>query len=216
MASGFDKISSLPAAQKAALLIMVMAAVAAGWYFMYYDETRTKIATATGKTAQLNKTLAEEKEIEKNLARYKAEIDELRAERDRMRDRLPDNAEIADLLEKIHGQAKITGLEIARFERKPTEVESMYARIPVKMELVGTFNEVATFFFYLGKLTRIVNVEDIQLAASGKSREERERSNDLLATCTATTFMYVPEGANVPAGKGAKKKRRARPAKGGH
>ncbi|MCA9545682.1 MAG: type 4a pilus biogenesis protein PilO [Myxococcales bacterium] len=201
----YDKLSALPAAQKAALLIMLMAAVGAGWYFLYYDETRTLIAKEKGQTDQLTKTLADEKEIEKNLAVYKAEIEELRAERDRMRDRLPDNAEIADLLEKIHGQAKITGLEIARFERKPTEVESMYARIPVKMELVGNFKEITTFFFYLGKLTRIVNVEDIQLATKSTTREEREKGTVLLASCTATTFMYVAEGGAAPGQKPQRK-----------
>lgn len=202
----YDKLGALPSAQKAALLIMLMAAVGAGWYFMYYDETRTLIAKEKGQTDQLTKTLSEEKEIESNLATYKAEIEELRSERDRMRDRLPDNAEIADLLEKIHGQAKITGLEIARFERKPTEVESLYARIPVKMELKGSFKEISTFFFYLGKLTRIVNVEDIQLASKSNKREDREGESVLLASCTATTFMYVADGAKKAAGKGKGKK----------
>lgn len=203
-----DKFDALPMAQKLALLVLIMAGLGAAWYVMYYDETKTEIAKANAQTAQLNKTLAQEQEIEKNLARYKAEIEQLRAERDQMRDRLPDNAEIADLLDKIHSQAKITGLTIAKFLKEPTVTESTYARIPVRMELRGTYQEISTFFFYLGKLTRIVNVEDIQLRTIATSREEREQRNMLVAECTATTFMYVPESKAKDKGKKKKKKRR--------
>jgi type IV pilus assembly protein PilO len=208
-----EKFNDLPMAQKLALLVLIMAGLGAAWYFMYYDETKTEIAKANGQTQQLSATLADEQEIEKNLARYKAEIDELRAERDKMRDRLPDNAEIADLLEKIHSQAKITGLEIAKFEKKDAVVESMYARIPVNMQLRGTFQEISTFFYYLGRLTRIVNIENIELKSGAKNDKDRESKNILLASCTATTFMYVAEGAAVAKGKKSKKKAKK---KGGH
>lgn len=202
MADGLDKISALPTAQKVAILMVAVLLIAAGWYFLYYDETQTGIVAEKAKTAGLNDTLAAEQEREKNLAVHREEIARLRVERDRMRDQLPEEAEVADLLDKIQGQAKITGLEISKFERRPTEQGDGHARIPVKMQLVGNFGQIATFFYYLGKLTRIVNVEDIKLTAVVRDPAQRAQANLLAAECTATTFMYLPDGATVPGGRG--------------
>ena len=96
-------------------------------------------------------------------------------------------------------EGKIVGLEINRFEREAPQIADLFVRIPVKMTLNGTFHQIATFFYYVGKLTRIVNVENISLVSSQKDLG----TATLMATCTATTFMYRPGGLGVP---GAEKK----------
>ena len=197
MAEGFDKLLAIPTSQKAALLVAVMAMIGAAWYFLMFEEVAAGIDKENARTPALNKTLSEEQEVAKNLQSYRDEIEVLKKVRDEMRDRLPENAEIADLLQKINGQAKIVGLEIARFERGDTVPETLYARIPVKMTLKGSFNQVSTFFYYLGRLTRIVNVENIELAAVSRQGGD----DQLVAQCTATTFMYLPPAGAVGKGK---------------
>lgn len=209
--SQFDKFLATPPSTKVAVIVLMMGLVGAAWYFLFYGEVEAALVAERQKTPQLAKTLSEEKEVEKNLQKYKDEIEKLRKSRDEMRDRLPENAEIADLLGQIESQAKIVGLEIARFERGDDEVETMYARIPVRMVLRGTFHKVATFFYYLGKLTRIVNVENIELTAL-----DREDGEDRIqAVCNATTFMYVPPTESADGGRAqgkgkAKKKKGAK------
>lgn len=191
MGEGFDKFLAIPTSQKVALFLVLMGLVAAAWYFLYFEATQSAIAAELNRTPQLTSDLAAEKEIAKNIRKYQEEIERLEKQRNEMRDRLPDRAEIADLLGKIHGQAKIVGLDIERFEREDEEAEGMYARIPVNMRLAGDFQEIATFFFYLGRLTRIVNVENIQLVRVGDKEAEE---GQLKAICTATTFRYLPPG----------------------
>jgi Tfp pilus assembly protein PilO len=67
------------------------------------------------------------------------------------------------------------------------------------MTLTGTFHQIATFFFYVGRLTRIVNVENISLARV--SSKDGGPEGALTATCTATTFMYRPANLPVDGGK---------------
>lgn len=197
MGEAFEKFLAIPTAQKAALFGALMVGAAAAWYFLFFEETQAAIQTASAKTPALAKQLASEQDIAKNLAKFTAEIEELKRVRDEMRDRLPDKAEIADLLQKIHGQAKIVGLEIARFERAKTELAALYARIPVKMTLEGDFNQITTFFYYLGKLTRIVNVENIKLTVV----EHPAKGRFLRAACTASTFQYLAPGTTVEGAK---------------
>lgn len=206
--SQFDKFLATPTSTKVAVIVLLMGLMGAAWYFLFYGEVEAALVKERQKTPQLNKTLAEEQEIEKNLKKYRDEIERLRKARDEMRDRLPEKPDVADLLNDIHSQAKVVGLDIMRFERSDDEPEASYVRIPVKMVLRGTFHQVATFFFYVGKLTRIVNVEDIKLVAlDRKDGEERVE-----ATCAASTFMYKPPTESA-SGKKGKKKRKAK--KGG-
>lgn len=191
MSELLEKYQAIPPAQKFLLFLITLVGVGAAWYFLMISETEAAIVAERAKTTQLNRQLADLQGLVQNLERFRAEIEQLKKERNEMRDRLPEDAEIASLLQKIHGQGKIVGLEIARFERQGMEPEQLYVRIPVKMTLVGTFHQIATFFYYVGKLTRIVNVENIELAVAERTVDRAT----LRAVCTATTFMYRPQGA---------------------
>ena len=196
MAITLDKIVEAPTSTKAAVLVVIMGLVAAYWYTMYYGDTVANVARAAKRTPTLNKQLRQQKEIEKNLEKFKAEISKLEQARDSMRDRLPDSAKIAGLLQEIESQAKVVGLQVENFKRSPDEEEKLYARIPVKMTLVGTFHQVATFFYYLGELKRIVNVEDITIVTELRD----ETKNVIRAECQASTFMYLRPKADGKAG----------------
>ncbi len=198
MASPYERLAAAPTSSKAAGLILVMGLVGAVWYSLYFSETVSAVEQAVQQTSKLNSTLREQKKIEKNLVTYQEEINRLRLARDRMKDRLPTEPAIAGLLQQIHSQAKVVGLEVNRFERGENENDKLYARIPVRMTLAGTFHQVATFFYYLGTITRIVNIENIELVTLGKREEGDDR---IQATCNATTFMYLPP---ADAKKGAK------------
>ncbi len=204
MSEALDKFSAIPASQRLVLLLLLLGGIGAGWYFLFISETEDKITAERARTTQLNKQLADAKGIEQNIRRIEAEVEQLKTARNEMRDRLPEDAEIASLLQKIHGQGKIVGLEIARFERANMTPDELYVRIPVRMTLAGTFHQIATFFYYVGKLTRIVNVENIELTVAppqmtAGASARTETAAVLEAKCTATTFMYRAPGAE-PAG----------------
>ena len=199
MGEQFDKFLAVPTSQKVALLVLLMGGMGAAWYFMFFEQTMTDIAAETRKTPQLNKERQDLKTKLEKLAEAEARIEELKKKRQEMQQRLPEDAEIADLLNRIHQQAKYVGLDIARFARGETVPEQLYARIPVTMILKGTFSQITQFFYSLGKLTRLVNVEDIALAVATR---EPQQEPQLVATCTATTFMYLsPEKAAALAPK---------------
>lgn len=196
-----EKFSAIPAAQKFLILIVVMALAGGAWYTLAIQDLDDQLESARRDTIRLNNDLTTENAKVANLRKFEEEVETLKKSRDEMQDRLPADEEIASLLQKIHGQGKIVGLEINRFERQPPQIAELFVRIPVRMTLKGTFHQIDTFFYYVGKLTRIVNVENISLVT-----ERKEGKADLTATCVATTFMYRPPGAG-PAPK---------PAGGGH
>jgi type IV pilus assembly protein PilO len=174
-----------------------MGLVGGAWYSLSIMDLDEQLESARRDTQKLNNDLTAENAKVANLRKFEEEVETLKKQREEMTDKLPADEEIASLLQKIHSQGKIVGLEINRFERESPQVAELFVRIPVKMTLSGTFHQIATFFYYVGKLTRIVNVENIQLTLDGKGSKAQAT---LQAQCTATTFMYRPAGLPVPGG----------------
>ena len=169
-----------------------------------FVEVQAAMARESGRTGQLNKTYAEEKNIEEQLGMIRAKIERGKAEQEAMLEKLPEAAEIAALLQQIEGTAKIVGLQILRFEPGDEEPEETYARIPVTMTLQGEFHQVKSFFEQVGKMTRIVNIEDISVTTI----ENTEQSTRVQAVCNATTFKYLKKQKKKQ--KKKKRKRRGR------
>lgn len=199
MGDALEKFSAIPTAQKFLVLLLALGVVGAVWYFGLIADVEAKVEAANASTRTLNGKLTEAQGKIANIKKFEEEVEALKRQREEMTDRLPADEEIASLLQKIHGQGKIVGLEINRFERQPAEVAELFVRIPVRMTLTGTFHQIATFFFYVGRLTRIVNVENIALATVAS--KDGESDGLLTATCTATTFMYRPANMPVDGGK---------------
>lgn len=170
MGDALEKFSAIPTAQKFLVLLLALGVVGAGWYFGLIADVEAKVEAANASTRTLNGKLTEAQGKIANIKKFEEEVEALKRQREEMTDRLPADEEIASLLQKIHGQGKIVGLEINRFERQPAEVAELFVRIPVRMTLTGTFHQIATFFFYVGRLTRIVNVENIALATVASKR----------------------------------------------
>jgi type IV pilus assembly protein PilO len=207
MADSVDKFLSAPTSTKVATLILLMGVIGAGWYSLYFTEVQAAMSRESGRTGQLNKTIAEEKKILDDLGKIRAKIERGKAEQEAMLEKLPEAAEIAALLQQIEGTAKIVGLQILRFEPGDEEPEETYARIPVTMTLQGEFHQVKSFFEQVGKMTRIVNIEDISLTTI----ENTEQSTRVQAVCNATTFKYLKEQKKKKKkGRKKKKKRKGR------
>jgi type IV pilus assembly protein PilO len=192
MASSLDKLAAAPTSSKALTLVLLLGLVGAAWYGLYYSDLLDDLQKAETATPSLMKKVKKEQAALKELSKYQGLINQLKQERNHMRDRLPEKPDISKLLEQIHNQAKIVGLAVERFERNESTKEELYAKIPVKMQLTGTFHQIATFFFYLGRLTRLVNVQDIELKTLGrKVGKNGNLDNRIVANCAATTFMYL-------------------------
>jgi type IV pilus assembly protein PilO len=122
-------------------------------------------------------------------AALERDLRDLGAELKRAQARLPDQREIANLLDNVAASGRQAGLEITLFRQKPEVLHDFYAEVPVEMQMRGTYQDVALFLDRVKRLDRIVNVANIQLT---KPRLEGERML-LDAACTATTFRFLDE-----------------------
>ncbi len=65
--------------------------------------------------------------------------------------------------------------------------EEFYAKVPMKLTLIGKFHQVAKFFHGVGQLDRIINVEDIRIKNPKVTGDEVQVEVECLATAFRST-----------------------------
>lgn len=195
-----DRFNAVPLGQKVLIFILLMVLIGVGFWMVVYTPIQEDIEGANNQLNDLEQEKQRLEQLKRNQEKMSQKIADLQQELLIAREKLPASAEIPSLLQRIHNQAKTAGLEITTFQREQEVPRQYYIEIPVSMELRGTFDELANFFYYVGRMTRIVNVTDISLKRTASGVEE---DGALQVSARATTFRYkAPEGQQK--GKGGK------------
>ncbi len=130
---------------------------------------------------------------------FEAELKRLESQLESLKKILPSTEEIADLYSRIQQEGTELGLSIALFKPGNHVPKEFYDEWPISMTLNGNYHILAKFFERIGKLYRIINVNDFTV----KSLASRTASpsTTIQATCVATTFIYKEGSTEKPSAK---------------
>jgi type IV pilus assembly protein PilO len=163
--------------------------------------TEEKIRRMQQQQAQLDKEYIEKTAIANNLNQFRREKELLEQRLQEALAELPNDKKLDELLQLLQDRANKAGLEILTIEPQAQKSEGFYASIPIPMTVQGTYHEVATFLDALGRLRRIVNVNNLAFDSP------KEQGGKVIVTTKflATTFMFVDPKDAKPAAGAAKR-----------
>lgn len=182
-------ILRLPRQQKIGFLAgLVVFLLVIGYFYVYLpgDDQVTKLAEEiTGVRADRDK----KKALSVNLPKLQKELQEWDAKLKAAVAQLPDRKEIPDLLSSLSTKAREAGLEILLFRPRAENFQEFYAEIPVDIVVRGGFFNAVTFFDEVGKLNRLVNIDNIDL----KNPKVGGDQVALEISTLATTYRFLDE-----------------------
>src|SRR6056297_2254788 len=111
-----EKVLNLPGYQRVLIVLLVMAALAAGFYFLFYQPQLERQASLIQKRDSAAVQLRKNQKIAGNLAAYKAEYEKMQVKLKEALAELPLEREIPKLLSRVGDLAKEKGLEVLRFK----------------------------------------------------------------------------------------------------
>lgn len=187
------RIAKVPLPQRVAAMILLLILITAGTYFLAVQPLDDQIAVHDRRIAQLDTELVKKKAIARDLTRYRVEVERLKQRLNEALTLLPNEAEIPELLQKLASLVQQSDLVMKQFEPQAEAVQGFYARIPVKMAIIGNYHSIAVFYDKVAKLARIVNVTDIKL----RNPKIENKRIVLEAEFVATTFKFVEAKAPV-------------------
>lgn len=181
------RIGSWPLAPKFGVLaIVLIVAVAAAYWFDWQNQIEL-IQAEKDKEDKLRTTFIEKKKQALELPAYRKQLEDIDKQFGALLKQLPGKSEMDALLTDINQAGLGRGLQFDLF--KPAGQESMkdfYAELPIAIKITGNYHDIGAFASDIGKLSRIVTLNDISLAAP-------KEGNALTLDATARTFRYLDE-----------------------
>ena len=199
------RISKVPVAQRILVLALVVVLIVVLCYVIIINPKEDEKTRLKARIEKLDGQLFQKKNIARNLPRYRVEVARLEQKLNQALTLLPNEAEIPELLQKIAALVEQSDCEMETFEPQGEVASQFYAKIPVKMAIAGNYHSIAVFFDKVSKLTRIVNISEIQLSDPKLENKKVVLSAEFLAT----TFKFVEQNPDAEGGTGFQKPRTA-------
>lgn len=170
-------------------------------YFSYIPKFKT-IGKLKEDYAKVEKDLAKAKKNAKQLNSWRSKKKKAQAQFAIVKKALPETNEIPSLLANVSKSGQDAGLEFILFQPKPEIAQDFYAEIPVAIQVVGNYHNVAVFFDQVSKMSRIVNIKNLTMKTSSDGAS-------LDTNCTAVTYKFIEESKQKSKkGKKGKKKKK--------
>ena len=189
-----EKILNLPAYKRILIVVMLMAVVGAGFFFLVYQAQLDKHESLIGRRNSAQALLVKNQRIANKLELYKKEYAKLQEKLDEALGQLPLKKEIPSLLTKIGALARENGLDVIMFKPGNEVPKEFYAEVPVDLKLLGSYHQAAMFFDAVRKMKRIVNIKELKM---GDAKPEEGRTT-LKVDCRAVTFRFIEGATNTP------------------
>jgi type IV pilus assembly protein PilO len=183
------QILRLPRQQKIGILAGSILFLLIIGYFYVYLPGDDKVTKLTEEITAVRGDRDKKKTLSANLVKLQKELQEWDAKLRAAVAQLPDRKEIPDLLSSLSTKAREAGLEILLFRPRAENFQDFYAEIPVDIVVRGGFFNAVTFFDEVGKLNRLVNIDNIDL----KNPKVGSDQVALEISTLATTYRFLDE-----------------------
>jgi type IV pilus assembly protein PilO len=184
-----EQIAKLPKAARFGIIAGIAVLLGAGYYLGIYQSGHEDLRRLRAKELELQRKLSEVRAVASNIGAFEDEITGLENRLTQVLRQLPNKKQLEVLLTDISNLGKSSGVDINSFTRKDEVFLDFYAEVPIAIEVVGTYHNIARFFDLMAKLPRIVNMGALSIKVA---HEDPDRTL-LSVSGTATTFRFVAQ-----------------------
>jgi type IV pilus assembly protein PilO len=172
-------------------VVAAVALVGAGWYFVLQDQQDVLVAKQREETT-LTETYRSKAALVASLPAWEKQMEQVKKMLAEMEYALPDSQAMASLLTDITNAVLSQGLTITLFQPRDEVPYGVYAMVPIDIQVMGAFHQVAEFVSTISAMNRIVTVRNLSMTRTGGDDAEGQ----LTASASLVTYRYVgAEGA---------------------
>jgi len=170
------------------------------WYFVLpRQEALEQVAR---KEPELKRTFESKQRLVANLDAYRTQLEAMELQFGALLQQLPSRTEVPSLLNDISQTRIASGLEEDLFKPRAENPQDFYAVLPNDLIVTGSYHELGRFVSGVAALSRIVTIENIEIAPIKDSDE----SHALRMSMTVNTYRYLEDAGNTATGSGSSSK----------
>ena len=182
------RIGSAPIVVKMSVLLVLLILIVGASYWFDWQNQLEQINGEKAKEEQLRATFLDKKKQAIDLPAYRKQLQDIEKQFGALLKQLPGKSEMDALLTDINQAGLGRGLQFELFKPAAGETQhDFYAELPITIKVTGSYHDLGAFASDIGKLSRIVTLNDIALSTS------TGKDGGLVMDATAKTFRYLDE-----------------------
>jgi Tfp pilus assembly protein PilO len=164
------------------------------------QKVRAEVSNTKKQASDLQGQVVALQTYENQKVQLKAETEALQKQLDTLKTIVPDEKQVDEFIHALHDSAKASSVSLRRLTAGTITAKEYYYEVPFTVEADGPYYQVVDFFTRLSRLSRIINVSEVDFAnpeeARGGKKYPMRPGTTVTGTFVATTFFTG--GANGP------------------
>jgi Tfp pilus assembly protein PilO len=195
-------LNKLPWYWQLALFAGLSAAGIYAFDYLYADGVEAELATKQTELDQVRARVSRGNAIAAQLPKFQAELIKLEQHLASLKQVLPEQRDVGDMLRRIQTLAAASSLNVRNFKPQPVLNKELHAEWPMLLEFDANYHDLGMFFDKVAKVPRIINISGINIKAKD-AKESVEKNATVTAQITATTFVLLEKPPAAPGAPGA-------------
>ncbi|GHX63709.1 fimbrial assembly protein PilO, putative [Vibrio cholerae] len=156
-----DEISEWPLLPQLLVILLIMLLIQGAGYWFYLMPKQDEIALLKQEEETVKATLRIKANKVAVLPQIQAQLDELKERYDFLLRQLPVQKELASMLASVNQLGLDSSLTFTRIDWGVRESQEFLYRLPLNIELTGSYHDIGDFSQAIAKLPRIINFDDV-------------------------------------------------------
>lgn len=158
--------------------------ITAANYFKF-TQMEKDISAKQAHLDDLNRQINEGRAAQKSLPQFREEVGRLELELDKLLKVLPSRRNTEDILRRLRTLTEQADFDLLSFTPRSLSPRDFYFEWPIQIRLHGTYHNLALFFDRISRFSRIINIEDLRIAALPSGGHQ-----SITAQFVMKTFLY--------------------------
>src|SRR6201988_3791897 len=193
-------IQGLVAAAIAVVLVLL------GIYLPFSPVAQEKDAydKAVTQRTQLNQEVTQLQVYKQRFGELKQQMDALSKQLDTLKTIVPEEKEVDEFIRQVQGAASASNVQLRRLTSQAIVTKEFHYEMPFEAQADGPYFNVLDFFSRLSRLSRIINVGDLQFndPAGSKGAKYPMRPGETVSGVFSITTFFTKPADTAPAGAG--------------
>src|SRR5215469_7723294 len=150
---------------------------------------------------KLNQEVTQLQVYKQRYGELKQQMDALSKQLDTLKTIVPEEKEVDEFIRLLQGAASASNIQLRRLTAQAIVPKEYHYEMPFEVQADGPYFNLLDFFGRLSRLSRIINVGDIQFDDPYKSKGTKyptRPGTTVSGIFTATTFFTKPADAGTP------------------
>src|SRR5216684_4842363 len=207
MANPFRDMSVIMQGLVAAAIAVILVLVGIYLPFSPVAQERDQVDQAVKERSQLNQEVQQLSVYKQRYSELKQQMDALNKQLDTLKTIVPEEKEVDEFIRLLQGAASASNVQLRRLTAQAIVPREYHYEMPFEVQADGPYFNILDFFGRLGRLSRIINVGDIQFDDPEKTKATKyplRPGTTVSGVFTATTFFTKPSDAGPGTAAGAK------------